>query len=344
MTVACPLLRETLMRACDLNTDEIAISIERWVVAPEAVWKKAIHRLYEKWFFGKGQTETKGENPLSTQNLERAFCQLTEIREALRPKLSEPIKSHSGETSSQAAAKPDELFQMGRDLFAKKNYKVAYSIFDSLLKVPETIQSKSRFIEVLLCAASSALFCQQYARGMELANSILVLSPDHPQAYVIRALLFREKGEWRSALENIEKANQLKPQSEAIEKYRTQILKEIASTPSSELMGVLRRKWIRGPATGLMLVNDHMTSGYLTFKLKSLSAGGCLVEGADALPSSFQFSLCIDGDPERIWGEGSKLYDVQGKQIGIAFRDISKRNQLKIDRFIRTKQTLPGQN
>jgi len=246
--------------------------------------------------------------------VDRAFTQLSQVKRILEDRTQGDDKAH-------------DLVNFAKQQFRAKQYR------HSLESLEKAIALGLQTEEVFLLCGTSALYSKQVSRAEQYANAVLKINLMNPHALVLKALCIREK-EPSKALEFLEGALKLRPDSEIIKKYREQVLSLLKR--DSKILEkdpiVMKRRWKRAKLECELQVNDFATSVIYPFKTLSLSAGGCLVEGCN-LPSQFQFTLELK-KLGKVWGTGEIAYVQENRFTGIRFLGLDTSDAYKIDQEV----------
>jgi len=269
--------------------------------------KKDIYRrVFQKFF-----KSPEGIQP-KIKEVNEAFIQLSKVKKILE---IHGDFSNIGETQ----------FNEGKKHFRNKDYEKALVCFEEAV-----IEAEGK-IEVFICAGTAALYSHKYEKANFYADKVLASNSNDVQGLVLKAMILREFHRLKEALQLLERAHQLKPNSPIIEKYLQRARDDVKakasliSSAAKDLQYAFKRKWRRARLEREIQINDVADSSSKSLKTASLSAGGCLVEGAD-LPEEFHFTLALNAK-KQVWGVGKKIYDIQNKMTGIRFQRLSAEDE-----------------
>jgi tetratricopeptide (TPR) repeat protein len=243
----------------------------------------------------------------SIVEVENAFSQLSQIKRILT------IGAESNEPHK-------DLLSLARQQFKDKRFKDAMETSKLL------IQEGGHSEEALLLCGTSALYSGDLENAGKYADEVLRRDSHNPNGLVLKALSLKEIAPLE-ALELLDRAAKIRPNSPVIKEYRARILLVLDQNPKQNPKATFARKWLRARLHRDLKVT-YLGSPSEIYETLSLSAGGCLVAAND-LPRQFPFALELK-DFGRIRGIGEVSY-IQGKNTGIRFVDLNSRDQSKID-------------
>src|SRR5690606_13043772 len=99
----------------------------------------------------------------------------------------------------------------------------------------------------------------------------------------------------------------------------------VSKASGSNQIGAFKRKWTRKRVSLDIVVIDHESMASYTYQVKSLSAGGALIEGG-VIPEEFSFSIDLNAKT-RIHGTAEKIYNASEDKAGIIFKAIDPAQQ-----------------
>lgn len=253
-------------------------------------------------------------------NGDLAFQQLSKVLRAL----SLPEKSAEEAVASMALEQADRSFR-------EKNYSEAYRLYAEVMERGQVLSADS-----LAIAGTAAFYIERLDAAESLAGKALALESENIKATVLKGLVAYSQKKFDRAKMFFEKAIRLKPDSPTILRYK-QAAEEKASKSDSQISQAgahaaksFKRRWARRACNLEMMVNDFDQMTALNAKVRSLSAGGCLI---DDLPVPEVFAFCLDlGNGKAIQGTAKKIYTTKNRQIGIQFEGIQPRDQDLIQR------------
>jgi len=178
------------------------------------------------------------------------------------------------------------------------------------------------------------------------AEEALKLAAENVKAMVLIGLVALGRKQFTKAKEIFEHAKKLRPDSSTIIRYLeatdSKIKYAIRELPLAdvEVSGpkadprktnpAAKRRWVRRPCNYQMTVNDFDQMTALSARVRSLSAGGCLIDDSP-IPETFSFSLDL-GNGKSIQGTGKRIYTNPRNQIGIVFEALNPQDQDLIQR------------
>ncbi len=278
--------------------------------ALETLRTEAFRLAFQKY---KSEPEILEKNVLEVEN---AFCQLSQVKRVL-----------SG-NSSRAQIPCPELLADAKLKFKDKRYA------EALASCERAIHTGIETEEAHLLCATAALYAKDLPRADRYANLVLKNNMSNPHALVVKALCIKADDPIK-ALEYLDRAQRLRPDSKVIQGYREGVLQLLGSEKSTNKTDPFgfKRKWIRAPLVRDLYVNDVTNSILLPCRTVSLSAGGCYIPGK-TLPKEFRFSLSLK-QFGKIHGFGEVAYN--GKDgAGIRFRNLSTQEQMLIDQEVKS--------
>ncbi len=260
--------------------------------------------------------------------VEQAFVSLTQVKRVLQMHVA------SGGTEAQ------EWVNMGRKLFEQRCYKEALSAFE------KGIREGLKDPNILLCAATAALYSGQLGRADEYAKTILIANPFEPNALSLKGIICMKMDQYPEAYNFFFQARKIKPSSSVINKYFDQVCQRLNRFPNpvsnpgfaakTEVMAKVKkfhRRHRRARIEGSLQIQDFATNSFLALPLSSLSAGGCLVKTLD-VPESFYFVLNVKGC-NGVTGLGQKIYQDPQAGTGIKFVELPLDASDAIEHLIR---------
>ncbi len=174
------------------------------------------------------------------------------------------------------------------------------------------------------------------------AKEVLRISPENIKALVLTGLVALGKKQFIKAKEIFEYAKRLRPDSSTIIRYLEATDSKIRFSNREVALEVktevgprtsnpsFKRRWVRRPCNYQMTINDFDQMTALSARVRSLSAGGCLIDESP-VPEVFSFSLEL-GNGKSIQGTGKKIYTNPKNQIGILFEALNPQDQDLIQR------------
>lgn len=237
-----------------------------------------------------------------------------------------------------------DLMQEAHRMFEQKDYEEAFSLFQ------KAVVSSQPTVMDLCIAGTAALHCNKLEYAEEYAEQALLKSPTEVKALMLRGVVHFKRGMYLEALPYFEKAKTLEPGSNTAIKYFKQtfervtdlkrqnresiyvtnvdqppVEQRVAELDRANNGGIAKRKWYRKAVYYDMAVSDYSSMAAYTVKVRSLSAGGCLVEGAE-LPTEFNFNLDL-GAYGQVSGLGKKIYCTKTGRTGVRFIGLSHKEE-----------------
>lgn len=253
------------------------------------------------------------------QSVNDAFLQLSRVKQVLK------LAEHEENENSYA-------LEQGRRLMKQNKYVEALRYFEHSMALG------GENSEILLLAATAALYGQSYADASFYADQLLERDEQDYQALTLKGLVNSALGQSEEAHRYLSRAIKLRPGHPVILKYLKSIEEKakIAAATRAPSTPKFKRRWKRGKAATTIFVNDCAEITIQGFRVVSLSGGGCLVEGED-LPEEFQFSFQLKSG-KQIYGVAKVSYKLPKGRAGLKFERISPQDQEAIDREVQTME------
>lgn len=224
----------------------------------------------------------------------------------------------------QRSVSREEWLAKAKEFSKKKEFEEALAAYERALFLG------ARQGEHYLSAAACALRINNLSKVDELAEKALKKNTQDVRALTLKAIVHLDRKRPRLALEMLEAAKKIEPNSKAVSIY---IEKAKAQAKEEDNKIPFTRKCRRAPVEAHLNYINHFTGTPVSIKVLSLSAGGCLVDSSN-LPLDFKFALSIHGEEDPINGWARKLY-VQDDKVGIAFANMDQQHLKKIDTKVR---------
>lgn len=215
--------------------------------------------------------------------------------------------------------------EKARALFKDKQFKEALELYEEYfsLESPKT--------EDLVSMGTAALYSGDIVAADKYANRAIVSSPNDFRALMLKGAIFFGEGAYIRALPYFMKAKKIQPDHPVLNRY-CNLTEQNLSMESSAPKTAKNRRWKRRQVKGNLVVSDYSSMQSVSVQLKSLSAGGALVEAHD-LPDEFNYSLEIPGQ-SRINGLARKIYHSGDGKFGVRFIDLSPEDEDLIDAIV----------
>jgi len=240
----------------------------------------------------------------------------------------------------------ENLIELARQHFEKKDYAQAFQLFQ------RAVVNERPSLDDLCLAGTSALHLGKLDYAEEYADQALMTNPMEVRAIMLKGLALYKQENLEASLPFFEKAKKLEPSSNTAIKYYNEVEKRLKNPMSpnapkvislatenethsqdSDVVSMMKfkRRWIRKPVSEEIIINDHSQMCAFTCKLKSLSGGGALIEGAD-LPEEFDFHMNL-GRFGEVYGVAKKIY-AAGGQVGVKFQGLSPSQEDSINQRV----------
>lgn len=220
-----------------------------------------------------------------------------------------------------------EILRQARNHFKKENYTQALELFEASL--PDCQENLSDN----LSAAKAAVEARRYPLAEKWANKVLQRQPNNSDALIIKGQIYTYWQSFDQAVSYWEKALEKDPNNPLVKKCYQEakarfMRKGERSVSDDEVFqenrtheeGDEQRTWVRRTCSlPIFVKGENMTQGS-KFTMKSLSAGGALVEceKASSFPKRFQFFISFPNF-RSVLGIGEKVYSTASQQVGIKF-------------------------
>lgn len=229
----------------------------------------------------------------------------------------------------QESASVVEWMKEARQNFDAKKYKAAFQCFQ------KAIVTETPTVDDLCVASTSAFHVGNLDYAEEYSGQALLIDPFEVRALVLRGLVSLKKEELETAKEYFERARRLEPSSNTVIRYielaDEKILESkkkssaVSKLSGGSQIGAFKRKWTRKRVSLDIVVIDHESMASYTYQVRSLSAGGALIEGG-VIPDEFSFSIDLNSKT-RIHGTAEKIYSASDDKAGIVFKAIDPAQQ-----------------
>jgi tetratricopeptide (TPR) repeat protein len=211
---------------------------------------------------------------------------------------------------------PKEDFQTLTGAYRKRDYI-------NVLKILEAMNPGQMILTDLEMGADAAYATQNESLVHLYTDRILARQPAHFRALLLKGGNFYRQKNYNEAKIYFQKILDLQPQNKIALEYLERLQKY--SFNQTTPMGAARRRWRRLPVNHSMTCNSYEKMYAQEVRVKSLSAGGCLIE-ADELPSEFNFSLVLDRNSQ-VQGYAKVIYQKGNRHWGVRFMEISPRDE-----------------
>jgi tetratricopeptide (TPR) repeat protein len=225
---------------------------------------------------------------------------------------------------------PDEkslkILEFAEQEFKNKDYSKALKNFNEAFQL-KVKMSVGQMVE----AGMAAYYLDQFQEAEKWAHRARSLDSEIVQALLLTGLICYAQKDFEKAKEIFDRAQRLKPDSPTIVRYLRAVEDKLRPPPEAGTLASdkdtktkdkkCKRRWLRKPCNLQMTVNafDQMTA--LSARVRSLSAGGCLI---DEMPVPEQFSFVLDlGNGKQVEGEARKIYTNSLRQVGLRFDSLS---------------------
>lgn len=284
-----------------------------WTRSDSLARLEMIEQLRERW-----REEVTGKFAGQPEKLEEIFSQ----GDSAFQQLSKVFRI----LSVPADEKSLKILEFAEQDFKNKDYLKALKKFNEAfhLKVKMTV---GQMVE----AGMAAYYLDQLEEAEKWAHRARSLDSEIVQALLLTGLICYAQKDFEKAKEIFDRAQRLKPDSPTIVRYLRAVEDKLHSPTGSGALaadkdiktkgGKCKRRWLRKPCNLQMTVNafDQMTA--LSTRVRSLSAGGCLI---DEMPVPEQFTFVLDlGNGKSVEGEAKKIYTNSRRQVGLRFESLS---------------------
>lgn len=223
----------------------------------------------------------------------------------------------------------------GRDLLKEKEFEKSFQAFKKSIaqSVPD--------VETLTLAGTAALHCGRLDYAEEYADQALLIDDKSLRATMLKGLVLYNQNNFERAIQYFESGQEINPSSKTVSRYLDQANEQLKlqndnASFNSTSDPRAKRRWVRRPCELNLVINDHEQMWPISMKVKSLSAGGCLVELPEEfkLAEEFSFELELGSHKGRIHGSGRKIYATDGRVAGIRFCELSPDHEDRINQQV----------
>lgn len=280
---------------------------------------------------GRGMDERSGHKGDDIQRMLESFIRLPEAErltrlEKLKAWYLESANSDSDRSFfSHTFSNLSALFQKLHERIPKEGFETltgAYKKKDyqRVLRILDRMGPGQMGLAELEMGADAAYASQNDSLVHRYTDALLQKQPLHFRALLLKGGNFYRQKNFPEAASCFNKILTFQPQNKIALEYIARMKTE-SSWGENTPTGAARRRWRRKPVFHQMMCNAYDQLFAQNVKVRSLSAGGCLVE-APELPKEFNFSLFLDKN-QQVQGYAEVIYKKSDTLWGVKFTEIS---------------------
>lgn len=280
----------------DLKAQGIVTAFIDLIQSSDAECLKALESL-KSWFLSVDRPSSQKEI------VHREFSGLSKVIDQLkRLQPSTPFESLSG-------------------AYKAKNY-------ERLLELVELKDISSLNIEELEMASDAAYASKNANQVMKYCRELIYRNPSHSRALILMGALYFQQESFEKSAQCFRKLLEKQPQNQIARDYLQKMRRDFSSSKPSVVKrssSRARRRWRRKPVNHSMMCNSFDSLFAQDVRVRSLSAGGCLIQ-ADSPPKEFNFSLMLQ-NKQPVRGYARLIYQKDQKHWGVKFEHLSPREE-----------------